>query len=469
MRGLVTSTQAILWAFLFLALSLASVAAELEDATPHRRLVLAHYMVCCSHLGHQATIEQLKSEMNEAYDRGIDGFVLNVGAWSSEPYYKQITQRMYEAADHTDRKFRLALSIDGLSLEDSMDAIKLAAKHPSQLRLHNRLFVSSFGGSSKWATNLKRATQSLDIDVFFVPYLFYPLADRSLLFGQSNRDTYAASKALGDVPDLDGYFYFGAARKPKDLAETFLSLTRAVNGVGKFAMLGITPYYKGFGPRNSRVFESNGFEGMKEQWLSAIKAAPDAIELVTWNDWAEATYLAPFGNLRDQDVLNYHWGPLLSHSGFLDASRHYIEWFKSGVEPKIERDKLFYFYRTHLRTSDSVINLRTGDLGKPDGWQTLNDRVFFTAFLTKPTRFVISIAEQEHGFDIPAGISDFSVPMAVGSIQVQMIQNQNIVASKSLEFEIGKVATSGNFNYFSGSITPAEAGFRLERKDGNTW
>ncbi|WP_271597473.1 endo-1,3-alpha-glucanase family glycosylhydrolase [Bradyrhizobium sp. CCBAU 45384] len=452
-----------LWAGLVLFALLNSSAEGLQPAKSRKPLVLAHYMVCCSHLGHGATIEQLKNEMGEAQDRGIDGFVLNIGAWSAEPYYKQITERMYQAADQTRRQFKLALSLDGLSLEDSIDAIKRTATHKSQLLADERVFVSSFGGSAEWATRLKQAARDQGIEIFFVPYLFYPLADRSALFGQPSRDAYVASKALNDVPGLDGYFYFGAARSPPDLAKAFLSITQVLKAADKFAMLGISPYYKGFGPRNSRVFESNGFQGMKEQWISAIEAAPDAVELVTWNDWAEATYLAPFGKPSDQNVLRYHWGPLLSHSGFLQASAYFIKWFKTGIEPTITQDELFYFYRIHPRTSDGVINLRTGDLGKPDGWQALNDRIFFTAFLKTPTRIVVSTRDHKENFEMHPGISDFSVPMNLGSIQVQMIQDGTIVASKSLEFEVSELASAGNFNYFSGTLTSTYADAPLQK------
>ncbi|SCB26875.1 Glycosyl hydrolase family 71 [Bradyrhizobium shewense] len=443
-----------LWTVVVVLLSLNWGAAGQHQTGSRKPLVLAHYMVCCSHLGHDATIEQLKNEMDEAQDRGIDGFVLNIGAWSAEPYYKKITERMYQAADQTRRQFKLALSLDGLPLEDSIDAIRLATVHRSQLLTDDRIFVSSFGGSAQWAVSVKEGARAQGIDIFFVPYLFYPLADRSALLGQPSRDTYVASKVLNDMPSLDGYFYFGAARSPDDLAKAFLTITRTVKGAQKFTMLGISPYYKGFGPRNSRVFESNGFQGMKEQWISAIRAAPEAVELVTWNDWAEATYLAPFGSASDQNVLNYHWGPLLSHSGFLDASRHFIEWFKSGIEPIIVRDQLFYFYRLHPRDSDGLINLRTGSLGKPYGWQALNDRIFFTAFLTRPTQILVSTKDREEAFEMQAGVSDFSVPMNLGSIQVQMIQNERVVATKLLEFEISSLAITGNFNYFSGNVTP---------------
>jgi len=220
----------------------------------------------------------------------------------------------------------------------------------------------------------------------------------------------------------------------------------------KTSMMGIAPYYKGFGPNNARVFENNGFESMRSQWIAAIEGGADWVELVTWNDWGESTYLAPFGGPRDRDVLNYHWGPLLSHEGFLRASRYYIDWFRSGKKPAIRVDSVFYFYRLHPKTAEATINLRNGEIGQPTGAARLNDRIFFTAFLTAPATLLVTVGGVRATVSLKAGISNVSVPMRLGSIIVTMRRGDVTIKSKRLEFPIVADGRSGNFNYFSGSL-----------------
>src|ERR1700722_7552361 len=81
-------------------------APKLSLAAPGNHYVFAHYMVCCSFDGHEATVEQFEQEMRKAMRFGIDGFALNCGGWLKEPTYPAVSQRLFDAADKLDGAFK---------------------------------------------------------------------------------------------------------------------------------------------------------------------------------------------------------------------------------------------------------------------------------------------------------------------------------------------------------------------------
>lgn len=414
------------------------------------RLVFAHYMVCCPRDGHDATVDQLKQEIRDAQQRKIDGFVLNIGSWFQEKNYRKVTERMFAAADQLGSGFLLMFSPDNLSVEETVDFIKSFGKAKSYYRLDGKPVVSSYGGDPKWAAAVRARLKATDI--VLVPYWYYAHADLLIRIGPSDRAAYRIfDKALRDAPDLDGYFDFGAADTPKNLAASIRSISQKLKSVGKISMVGVAPYYKGFG-RNSRVFEFQGFAGMADQWRAAIESGADWVEIVTWNDWGEATYVAPFGRPTDQDVWDFHWGPLLAHDTYLDASAYYIDWFKSGAKPVIACNRIFYFYRLHPKGETALVDPATGATGRPDGWETLDDRIFITAFLDHPLLAAVSVGETTTKVDLPQGVSHVAVPMRLGGVEIEARDDGRVVARKPLEFAIGADATKGNFNYFAGEL-----------------
>jgi regulation of enolase protein 1 (concanavalin A-like superfamily) len=97
------------------------------------------------------------------------------------------------------------------------------------------------------------------------------------------------------------------------------------------------------------------------------------VEFLTCNDYVESTYMDSWRS--DDPVIYMHpvyHQVLLDHSGFRYFSKRYVQWFKTGVEPAITEDELYYAYRLHPRNAASFFDL--GDLVKdalkqwtPDG------------------------------------------------------------------------------------------------------
>ncbi|MCK1434940.1 glycoside hydrolase family 71 protein [Bradyrhizobium sp. 15] len=414
--------------------------------------MFAHYMVCCPRLGLQSTSIDLEREILDARRLSIDGFALNIGSWKKEEKYIRIPGNMFEAAGKLGPDFKLFFSLDNLDVDESAEIVARFAGHPNYLRVDGKVVVSSYGGDPDWGRKLRAQLLAKHIEIFLVPFYYYGHLDPLASFDPLGKDAYIARRSLRDADDLDGYFYFGSAAAHPELAQRLLDIGKLTKSAGRLSMLGVSPFYKGFGPRNSRVFESHGFESMQSQWLSAINSDADWVELVTWNDWGEATYLAPFGHPTFQDLWRQHWGKLLAHDKFLEASQYYVTWFKERVEPRIVEDKVFYFYRIHPKTSLGFIQPEIGEVGRPTGSDSLDDEVYVTTYLSAPAELHFSLGQQNRTLYLPSGVSNIRFPVALGRASLSLHREGREIRAKDLEFEIVPDGRTGNFNYFGGSL-----------------
>lgn len=413
--------------------------ADADDA----RKVFAHYMVAWPRDGKAAGPEQYAQEMRDAMAAGIDGFALNCGGWSAfEPNYKRRVEAMYDAADRFDGAFTLFVSADGNAQDELEDIVRTVRGRRAQMTVDGRPMLSAYalGGldGTRAPSLLERARR---LGVYFVPHLFPSTGEREI-------DADAAAGIVERIGPANGYFYFGAAGTPSLLARSTRALAAALHDAGRTFMAPVTPYYRGL-PQgtNYRAFETNGFAGMAEEWRAAIESRATWVQIVTWNDWAESTYVAPTGEARRPAVYHPRFGPILSHEGYLRASRHYIRWFKTGSPPPIVRDELFYFYRLFPAASAGA------SPRMPQG--TLVDRIFVCVFLAHPARLTIRQDGREDRRPLPAGISFVDVPSLPGQPTFTIVRDGRIVLDGTGELAITEHDFSSRYGYYSGWATGA--------------
>lgn len=421
------------------------------------KMVFAHYMVCIPRAGGDATVEDYMAEMREAQAAGIDGFALNCGGWSlTEPHYKARTTLLYEAARRLGTGFQLFLSADyatALTFEETRDMLVSFGGHPNQFRWDGKPVLSTFAGEGADNAHGRELIAFLDRefpdgkgghDVCFVPY-FYPRPNITELPTAEH-----AEQVLSDFPGLDGFFYFGAAGTGERLAESNALLADKWVGEGRVFMASVTPYYRGFGG-NYRVYETRGLEAMAREWEAAIAHDATWVEIVTWNDWGEASYIAPYcPDPRSTEHWGGHWGAMLSHAGYLEATRYYAEWFKTGTPPEIERDRLCYFHRLHPMALEGRVKPGEETLGRPGGADELRDSLFVSSFLTAPASLQVLSGESVSRFELPAGVCHTEVPFALGAQRLLLTRDGRAVIDKTSEHEVG-TDTSTDFNIFAGS------------------
>lgn len=412
-----------------------------QPAPREPRLVFAHYMVCCPMAGHNATVAQLADEIRQAQSVGLDGFALNCGSWVAEPYYRAIATRMFQAAASLTHPFKLFFSADGLTPEETASMVSEFYEHPNMLRHQGRPLLSSFGGDDAWGKAVTAALASAGRPVVFVPFFFPNGLDKR--FTEAN-----IARQIDENGYADGFFYFGAAGTGNDLADKNAKIGEAWRRAGKLYMASVTPFYRGLGPTNYRVFETRGFEGMAREWEAAIAADAQWVQIVTWNDWGESTYVASLGPPTATELWDGHWGRLLSHEAYLAASAYYIRWFKTGVK-HIERDDLFWFYRLSAKRIPGRDQPDHPPESYPRGFQQLEDRIFLTSFLVAPATVKMASGGRLHQFAAPAGMAHFSAKFGQGPQRFSVERNGVTILAGTGAFPVGD-DNWGNFNYLSG-------------------
>ncbi len=348
--------------------------------------VFAHYMVC--YAGYGQSIEGYTQEILAAKAAGLDGFALNVGAWKdSGPdwYYKARVKLLYEAAEKTAPDFKLFFSMDMTNMTDIMDMVRTYAPRTNTFRFQGKTVVSTYGAMDADWKAIRAQLSSEGIGVFFVPYFWGGTNTWTMSLENGQKTTIKEYKDT-----LDGYYLF-ATRLPKNIVTLNTASSQACKDAGKLFMAGYSPHYWGFcQPYDGRpYFESQGGEGTEMQWTNIIDLKPDWVEITTWNDVIESTYLLP---QREAELLgNFpNTTPPLGryfHGAYLELSKYYIQWYKTGVQPAIDRDALFAFYRTQ---PTNAISSMTNDLPVTSFNGDVKDEIFITVMLRLPSSLEVS-------------------------------------------------------------------------------
>lgn len=407
------SNQIQRWLVLIGALLLLTLAPNQAAARPER-FVFAHYMACCPFAGHNASPVALRHEMDLAARAGIDGFAVNVGAWIKEPYYQSISSRLFAAAPRDG--FKLFFSADastGLSAAEVIDMVRRFSNEPSYLRQSNRPVLSTYGGTFDWYREILEGLNKEGISVFFVPNVRRP-DNVSKIPGAliETPDAATIESILADLTFADGLFYFGAAGRYHTIAQSIRTGAKLTHHRSKLYMAPVTPYYRGL-KQNFRVFESDGFTGMAEQWKAAIESNSDWVEIVTWNDWAESSYVRPFEGETSISLWNGHWGLLTAHDAYLKLSEYYIKWFKAGRVPVVDRDMVYVFYRPQSsQACESAIS------SCPRGSAELREDLHIVTESRGPIAVEITIGSVRELFHGPGGLNFYKTPTRPGQTAI---------------------------------------------------
>ena len=376
---------------------------ETAPASPARHYVFAHYMVCYATYGESR--EGYKREIREAQAAGIDGFALNVGASRREPHYLRRTRLLYQAARELNTGFKLFFSVDLSEVPDILDMIRTYARHPQQFVYQGRVVVSTFSQERlAWYDKVLQPLQKSGCDVFFVPY-FYPRPQATEL--PSFATVVQLLKTHSQT--VDGLFYFGGAGTSRQLAEANTAYARALREASKLFMASYTPTYWGQRQPDRRYFETEGGKGTAQQWQAILKAQPQWVEIVTWNDFNESTYVCPVEN-PERYFAELKEPHRHSHAGYLELSKHFIAWYKEGKQPAMSRDGLFFFYRTHpaeaiASGTDQPVTLRHG---------RVEDVIHLTTLLTAPAEVRVASGRSQARHQVKAGMQDLRVPFVAG-------------------------------------------------------
>ena len=393
-------------------------------------------MVCFA--AHGERVEDYKREIQQAQAAGIDGFALNCGAWHNEPHYPRRVKAIYQAAQELGTRFELFFSVDFAGLKNHpsgefesyvLDMVKTYGHHPNQFMVGNRTVVSTFAGGQgiAWKKDILGPLKAAGYDVFLVPF-FYPRPRVTELPDEPTVREHCRKWA--DV--VDGMFFFGGAGTAQQLAASNAAYAKVLREAGKLCMCSFSPMYWGALQPNRRYFETCGGEGTELQWKSIIQHQPDWVEIVTWNDFGES-YICPVaappspeGGRSPRAVPSY-LKSRSSHAGYLELSRYYIEWYKTGKQPPL-KDALFYFYRLHpmdaVAKEDRPVKSRQGPV---------QDVLYVTTMMTAPAQLHVTSGTTKTVNLLQPGIQHLRIPFACGPQHFAIYRDGKAIVSKDGE------------------------------------
>lgn len=390
-------------------------------ASPH--FVFAHYMVCYATYGDfgsdtNSTIAGYKREIQEAQAAGIDGFALNVGAYNdpTQMYYNNRIAMIYEAAEQLGTGFKLFFSVDYFGESNIVNMVETYARRTNTFTYNGQVVLSAYGHNNvtsmgwpgvEWTNAVLGQLKKDGHPIYFVPFFFSdPVREIP--------EPWCGSEVASNYTTImNGLFCFTAAGLPIQLAPANSNFISAVHGCGKLVMACMAPHYWGNVQTTlgRRYYETDGGEGLTMEWLSLIANQPDWVEICTWNDFNESTYISPVDNPEtyESQLQTPH---RYSHNGYLELSKRYITWFKSGQQPGITNDSVYYFYRSHpenliaANTNDVPVTWRTGDIA---------DQIYVTTVLTAPAQLEVMSGNLATTNPVPAGVNNFRAAFAPGA------------------------------------------------------
>lgn len=190
-------------------------------------------------------------------------------------------------------------------------------------------------------------------------------------------------------------------------------------------------------PKDSNFFEAHNSALFRSLWEAALSQNANYVHLITWNDYSEGSEIAPSSGTQFV---------------FYDLSAYYTSWFKSGREPRITKDAIYYLHRRQIyepgrtpRPDDIPMKLR--------GETPVSNDVEMIAFLVRPATLEIEEGGQRYDLDVPAGLQVFRVPAQVGRPVFRIRRDGTVIVEKQSDWTIAANPDAQDPLYVGGSTT----------------
>jgi glucan endo-1,3-alpha-glucosidase len=259
---------------------------------------------------------------------------------------------------------------------------------------------------------------------------------------------------------LDGFFYWGIAGVPGsggalDQLPSSHSYAAVLHDAGKLYMAPICLQF--WGANANRYYEYGGAAGMRTLWMDAIHVThPDWVEIITWNDFIEGTYVSPIDDPNKYPGANFldstgvpigTRGYFHSHKGVAALLSFFIQWYKTGVEPAIRHDAIYYFYRTQLKGADASSPPPAHKFGP------VADLLYITANLTAPAELRVTTGGQIKILFLQAGSTDVQTPILAGDPPLfELIRNGQTIGSDAASDPIQREFEHNDYYYSTGTV-----------------
>ena len=371
-------------------------------------------------LGGEWRLEDMRTEVRNAKSGGIDGFTIDILNLSGRNW--DATRVLMQAAD-LEGDFDLIPMLDMTSLRSETaaqiaDAMAVLLAHPSARKIGRDYVLSSFCAECRsvswWAELIDELERRRGLPIKFIA-TFIGFSDNLI-------ESYAPVSYGAGTWGTRNPAMVGSAR----------------NWAAKAHSLGLTwmqpVAVQDARPRSSVYAEAQNTEVLRMTWDRAIRDGADFVQIATWNDYSESTTIAPstaHGNV------------------FLELTKYYADWFRSGTAPAITSDHLYVTHRVHhwdAEPTSGIKNMRPvlgNSAVKP------RDTVEALVFLTAPAWVTVTSGSQTITVTRPAGISTVLVPLGVGTVSSSASRGGAVVTSVTPPHTVTHSPVVQDLQYFA--------------------
>ncbi|KAJ3346345.1 hypothetical protein HDU83_003155 [Entophlyctis luteolus] len=404
------------------------------------KIVIAHNMIIFPI--YNVSIEGYKQEIIYAQKFKLDGFAINIQPPLAT--YLPNVDLIYEAALQLGiSSFKLCLSFDlsyNYAVSDIASAIARYASHPNQLVVEGRVFVSTFSGQATtlgyssardaWVEGvIPSVLAQTGMGVYFVPNFWVD---------------YTAEVYLG-LDFIDGIFDWECW--PSAGNQSDIVLQAASMAAQKTYMAAISPW---FYKHNTYGNWYQGDYDIVERWMDLININPMMIEIVTWNDFSESTYIGSYApNIFITSDGVHH--SVDDHEAFGMLSSYFIQWYKLGYQPAINVDQIFFWFRPH--SSSAVAS--NDPYGLPSWYDgpyvvPLVDRIYGVLFLVDDAVVIVQSGTQTSSFSLYKGVQKLPEVLFVQGFQsVTISRNGHAVKTVQAAVPVNNTIETYDFNAFA--------------------
>lgn len=365
-------------------------------------------------------VDNLRTEIRQAKTAGIDGFFVNVMGVSGLNW--DTTVNLFTAGEK--ENFDIIPMVDGTTSISRLAPAQVAAslatlyKSPAAYKVGSEYLLSSFKaegpGAAWWKQIIRLLETKYNVPVSFqAAFLaasdanmnaFAPFSDSFGNWGERN------PRVINKLPVYD------------DLADAY----------GKDWMEPVAP--QDMRPRLGAFAEAGNTEALRAGWNKAIRDDVEYVQMVTWNDYSESTQFAP---------------STAHGSAFLEISRYYADWFHTGSAPKITTDKLFVTHRVQFADAVPTVSQTPIKPSLSGSTNDVRDTVEALVFLTKPATVEITVGGAKKTFNAPAGVSAYTVPLKVGTVQAKIVRSGTAVKTADSPYKVVATPRVQDLQYYA--------------------
>jgi Glycosyl hydrolase family 71 len=144
-----------------------------------------------------------------------------------------------------------------------------------------------------------------------------------------------------------------------------------------------------FRPGVAFIAENFGVSNIVDQWKYAISNSIPFADLQSWNDFTEDHAITQT-NTKGQTLIH--------------ITRYFSDWFKTGKQPTITKDRIFLFYRRQLTTTTLTNATQTALI-----YPQITDCISVVSMLTQPGTLHLRDGSLKVSLSVPAGFHEWLV------------------------------------------------------------